>query len=965
MLRFRTASLVLAIALAAAPAADGSVPDRAGASPGAASDTLSGRPVAAESLAAESLAAAPAETTTAPATRFLGRVIRARRQIEREADLASTGSLERARLLLSIGRLDEAAGTLDAFRSRSALERIDLSLLRAELHLRRYAFAEAEVEISRVEKAEAGSEEALRLRLALLKHQEDFARIDTLTTRRLYRNRSSVGALLGRAALRYQLLRYDEAEKDYEDAFALAATPENGVAALTGLAKIAQRRERLDEAADLSSQALEAGTADPALLNTIISVLIRLGETAEAIDLAHEVLLWDPWNEEAHYVLGNGYARKSYSELETAYPSAFPDSSTAPLLAQVRGLLEARRRAEARSHLRAIKLTRPSLVDPDLLLGTMYWEEGNPDSAIGHFEAALRICPEYGRAHNAFAKAMESKRLRATVHHDACEREFARAEFPEIPEIERFVSNFASLSARHKKRVALSIGPWARFVPVFVEAGATVYIKPLYERLSETPNQRVLRDLRISYDSRLWDDVRGCGGYHTVTGIEDIERSIFRKYNTLLHELTHQVHYVLTPEEKRMIQDAYRDAKEEDHDGSGRFLSRYQGSSVWEYFAEGMNAYATPMSNRYDMREEVRERLEELDPDLRYLIQKILSDTSIAKYYVPAYVVSAYDRIENGRPEEAQGLLRKALDRSPADEGALGALAYTYLLLGDRARAISTAEAAVKSHPTSPEPWIENARAVFHETGSWSDEIAVLLKGREQVDRSQRFRIELALGEAFLGRGDLERSKEAYLWVLKYQADNPEALWGLAKAHGLASDTIAANELFLKAVRERNGVSELRADYARFLARHGRFDEAERQIEAARLLEPRGSDAEAAAGLLAIYRGDWLEARRRLADALAFAPYNDLATVLLAHTWIATRDAMRAEEILRPVLAAAEKGTPPELLYLEKKGEYRAIHTYPAEERWLLYRTAAELAEAKGDTEGAERYRRLTEQTFR
>jgi len=26
-----------------------------------------------------------------------------------------------------------------------------------------------------------------------------------------------------------------------------------------------------------------------------------------------------------------------------------------------------------------------------------------------------------------------------------------------------------------------------------------------------------MRDARISYDSRLWDDVRGCGGYITVT----------------------------------------------------------------------------------------------------------------------------------------------------------------------------------------------------------------------------------------------------------------------------------------------------------------------------------------------------------------------------------------------------------------------------------------------------------------
>ena len=33
--------------------------------------------------------------------------------------------------------------------------------------------------------------------------------------------------------------------------------------------------------------------------------------------------------------------------------------------------------------------------------------------------------------------------------------------------------------------------------------------------------------------------MRGAGGFNTVTGIEDVERTIFDRYNTVLHELTH------------------------------------------------------------------------------------------------------------------------------------------------------------------------------------------------------------------------------------------------------------------------------------------------------------------------------------------------------------------------------------------------------------------------------------------
>lgn len=918
-----------------------------------------------ELFLADSSSGAGADTALAPKTRFLHRIVEARRLIEKEIDDPQTKPLEKARLLVSIGRIEEAEQVLDSLRPATRDERRDLFLVRAEARLRRYAFAEAEEAIAQAERLDLSSEEAFRLRLSLLDHQENLARIDTLTARRLARDPESVAGLLGRALINFRLLRVDEAEKALEEAFALAVHPENGVRALTGLARIAEKKGAYEEAADLASKALDAGMPDPGILNTIASLLFRLAENGEGIDIARETLAWDPWNEEAHYSLGNGFSKRTYAELEKAFPGAFPDDFTRPLLAEIRGLLAAGRRGEARSHLRAIRSSRPALVDPHILLGSLCWEEGDHDSALAHFRAALERCPEHGRAHNGFAKAMEGKRLRASVQRAAAEREFAETPFPEIPRIEDFVSNYRSLSERHEKRVALSIEPWARFVPVFVEAGASVYIKPLYERLSETPHQGLLRDLRISYDSRLWDDVRGCGGYHTVTGIEDIERSIQRKYNTLLHELTHQVHYVLTPDEKRLIQETYRAAKEKEHGGNRRFLSRYQGSSVFEYFAEGMNSYSSPRSDPYDVREIVRERLHELDPDLEFLIEKLVADTSVGKYLVPAQVVAAHDRIENGKPDEALALLEKALVRSPADEGALSLLAYTHLLLGNADRAIRTAEEAVKTHKAAAGPWIENARAVFHKNGSRSDQIAVLIRAREEVESSQRYLIEQALGEAYLGRGDLEKAKEAYGWVLRYQEDNPEALWGIAVAQGLRSDTAEATASFVRAIRERSGVAELRADYARFLVRHGRFEEAKKQIAEARLLEPRSADAETAAGLLAIYREEWVEARRRLADALAFAPYNDLATILLAHTWIATGDADPAEEILRPVLSAVERNTPPEIVYLERKGEYRAIRTYPAEERWLLYRTASELAAARGDRVGEERSRRLMEQTFR
>jgi len=73
-----------------------------------------------------------------------------------------------------------------------------------------------------------------------------------------------------------------------------------------------------------------------------------------------------------------------------------------------------------------------------------------------------------------------------------------------------------------------------------------------------------VRYVYVRRADNVLDDVRGCGGYHTVTGIEDVERTIFDRYNTVLHELTHQVHGVMPADDAREIQEHYRRAKERD-----------------------------------------------------------------------------------------------------------------------------------------------------------------------------------------------------------------------------------------------------------------------------------------------------------------------------------------------------------------------------------------------------------------
>ncbi|MBK6767278.1 MAG: tetratricopeptide repeat protein [bacterium] len=327
-----------------------------------------------------------------------------------------------------------------------------------------------------------------------------------------------------------------------------------------GLTKVLHKQQKYTEAAQLLESAWTQDQLSDDVIFQMALTKIELGEISEATDLLKEALRWNPLHDMAHYFLGNGYSRKNYSELEGASPYLKCDGSG--------------------------QCARDCVVD-----GSREWMRGEFESATTHFSEALKLVPDYGRAHNGIAKCLEQLRLRENVYRASDAKAFDAKPTPQVPQIEQYILNWESLSETHKKQVAISVEPWKAYVPVLVATGSHHYIKPLHEKLSEVPGLETIADQRISYDSRLWDDVRGCGGYTTVTGVEDVQRSIYNKYNTVLHELTHQVHGVFPPEDQQKINDLYREASARDAQGEEIFVSRYQGSSVWEYFAEGMNSY--------------------------------------------------------------------------------------------------------------------------------------------------------------------------------------------------------------------------------------------------------------------------------------------------------------------------------------------------------------------------------------
>ncbi|MFN8548218.1 MAG: tetratricopeptide repeat protein [Candidatus Eisenbacteria bacterium] len=851
------------------------------------------------------------------------------RAAERRAADATLPPMEHLRALLDAGRVRDAARTASEL-GRAATSDPALALRCAEAFFVYQDFEPAKPYCESLARRSDLNEAEARLLYRWLDMTDDAATIEGRTGQVLRKGGSASRAdLLAAGRLATNMLNLARAESCYA---AVVARDSTDAAGLRGLGVVAYRRNRFDPSWDFLQRALRVEVS-PELLDACTETLIRLGRTEEAIAASEWALRLNPYDRSAHYLLGNGYARRNYSELRAAQADQFLERA---LLAPADSLLDAGDRGGARKGYEALIARFPQAVEPLARLASLDFEEGRFRAARELAERALAILPDYGRAHAILAKALESETFAYDVHHADYEARFAALEVPEVPGIDRFVLNWKSLSPRHQKRVALSIEPWKQFVPVLLEGNATYYIKPLYMLLSDTPGQEGLRDERIGYDSRLWDDVRGCGGFHTVSGVEDVERTVFDKYNTVLHELTHQVHSVFTAEEKRELDELYRRAKERDEATHQGFSSRYAGGSVWEYFAEGANALRSPARDAYDPREITLERLVRIDPDLKRWTETRMANLDVAASRPIALTNAGEDLVSRDRLEEGRGALQRALELAPEDETALGSMVYACLVSGDTASAVASARRARDAHPASGGAWTTLADAEWRAGQPLPRVIERLARARGEVRVEDLPGFDASLGQMYWIAGDAERAIAAYDSALARQADLPEAVYGRAASYALADRFQEAWSDYESVVRTRTGWIGLRADYARDLLRAGRVADARAQVDAALLLDPRDPSARTVDAWVAWKEGATDAAKQSLEALLAEFPWLDLPRVLRGRIEAEAGNVARAEEWWAPIRASLAAHQPPSYVYRADRLSWQSTHEYHALERAML-----------------------------
>ena len=192
-------------------------------------------------------------------------------------------------------------------------------------------------------------------------------------------------------------------------------------------------------------------------------------------------------------------------------------------------------------------------------------------------------------AHRLLSLALRSRRRRFSflASHPAA-RALARSieEPAPGPAAAALFPAYSRLDPVRRRVIDRVVAAWAPYMDRLLARGGRHDLLALGERTTDAPQRASLRGARTA-DGRYWDSVRGLGGLVSATGVENLDEAARFGFNTLAHEVTHQVHlYAMSPAEQRRIQQLYRQARKE-----GRCLDYYAATCPAEYFAQGFEAF--------------------------------------------------------------------------------------------------------------------------------------------------------------------------------------------------------------------------------------------------------------------------------------------------------------------------------------------------------------------------------------
>src|SRR4051812_9644160 len=160
-------------------------------------------------------------------------------------------------------------------------------------------------------------------------------------------------------------------------------------------------------------------------------------------------------------------------------------------------------------------------------------------------------------------------------------------------------------------------------------------------------------------------------------------------------------------------------------------------------------------------------------------------------------------RAQQGRLEESEALFTRAVRADAKFVGARMNLAHLYTLRRETSKAIAQFAEVLRLDPSNPEAAYRLARLHYAE-----GRLDQCLAAGEAARRAGALTPQLAvvLGDAYMKKGDAAKAEESYLRALGADANNPDALLGVASVAQSKSDLKTA-ALYLSRARDLVGDS--------------------------------------------------------------------------------------------------------------------------------------------------------------
>ncbi|MBL9076101.1 MAG: hypothetical protein JNL08_01275 [Planctomycetes bacterium] len=361
-------------------------------------------------------------------------------------------------------------------------------------------------------------------------------------------------------------------------------------------------------------QALQLLPAEPPAQIGIGRAHLMLGNSAFATSYATAALAADPGNQDGMALCVRALIRGRAFDEAVARAAGFVARTLDPtpelLAARASALFRVQRIDDAAAGYRDVLALDPlhaegnlrlgsgllppgeAPIDADLRAAAAAAASGDHQAAIGRLRSVLARRPDHPIAHRLLGEVRFAQRTaNGMAAAEPAFRELAQLlpapDVRQLP-VAQFVRGYETLSAPRKRVVDRTAALFATRLPKLVAVGGTHDLLTELERTTDAASRRMLRGRR-TFDGRVWDDVRGVGGIQAATGIEALDDAAMFGFDTLAHEVAHQVHmHTFSPLQRARIRALYQQALQH-----GRCLDYYAASNEAEYFGQGIEAFVS------------------------------------------------------------------------------------------------------------------------------------------------------------------------------------------------------------------------------------------------------------------------------------------------------------------------------------------------------------------------------------